>query len=39
MAPPPGKKFVLVGIVVNSMDEMRKSLQEARAPAPGNLEF
>lgn len=30
---------LLVGIVVGSMDEMRKSLQEARAPAPGNLEF
>ena len=29
---------LLVGIVVNSMDEMRKSLQEARAPAPGSLE-
>lgn len=29
---------LLVGIVVNSMDEMRKSQQEAGAPAPGSLE-
>jgi len=26
---------LLVGIIVNSMDEMRKSLQERKAPAPG----
>lgn len=29
---------LLVGIVVNSMDEMRKSLHEARLPPPGSLE-